>query len=649
MCYFCPLEATADAILTHTLLCHNEVGKTLSIRKRQLDEKLGTTVFRSLHFSWLISTLKSYEEQGTILQINTEEKKITFKRKQVDTHTQECNKRSGSTETRLNDESSQTTLLDTDLCNLLQDAASVLKERGRYEDFLSVLRCIADSTLIDNIALHLILDVGNFYSTNCIQGLRYSEETITFWVTVKKLFKGKGINFLRGFKAQGLEKDKEYISPKDCRIHFAVPSNPTLASESTKYTVGLENPGILDTSLDAFAEKNADKDVKISIDGKKLALGFGKTGDENLGGFENSPTLKERQERLATEQKTARHTKDHFENETLDRDKAKQGLLLTISYMSKRIHELREFNVKRKRHVENLMKCVDGNWQQSKFAHAISYWQTKLVQANNCVLELLDGIDKLGYAVSCLNGTSKSYIQGSKSTVWLNKQENYKCLKDGIELDGPLYRDSNIIKQRSNAWHQLRNGSRVTGSTIFRAIGLDTLKEQQNHYDKVYKGVEQPISDHLSSLFEYGTAQEINALGSFVGKIMPVYFPDLLYKEDGCITLPFGDTRAVINADGTGVNTNNDVVAFEFKCPMPGKKYKTDALYEIPVYYTTQVLSQMAAKNLQELVTHQTVSHTSVDISMLNFGQESEHLSKNAMEVRMQRDQLEGILKFTLY
>ena len=84
---------------------------------------------------------------------------------------------------------------------------------------------------------------------------------------------------------------------------------------------------------------------------------------------------------------------------------------------------------------------------------------------------------------------------------------------------------------------------------------------------------------------------------------------------------------------------------------MPRKKYKTDALYEIPVYYTTQVLSQMAAKHLPLnnwllFVTHQTVSHTSVDILMPNFCQGSGDLSQNAMEVRMHRDQLEGILKF---
>ena len=48
MCYFSPREATADLILEHTLLCHNEVGKTFSIRQKPFDEKLVATVFMSL-------------------------------------------------------------------------------------------------------------------------------------------------------------------------------------------------------------------------------------------------------------------------------------------------------------------------------------------------------------------------------------------------------------------------------------------------------------------------------------------------------------------------------------------------------------------------------------------------------------------------
>jgi hypothetical protein len=72
---------------------------------------------------------------------------------------------------------------------------------------------------------------------------------------------------------------------------------------------------------------------------------------------------------------------------------------------------------------------------------------------------------------------------------------------------------------------------------------------------------------------KYGTEQEINALGTFVGRIMPVYFPQILFREDGCETLPLGDGYAVISGDGSGINSDGSVdVAVEFKCP---KTWKT--------------------------------------------------------------------------
>jgi hypothetical protein len=54
--------------------------------------------------------------------------------------------------------------------------------------------------MTDNIAFQLLMDVGNFYSKDTVKNTRYTDQTLAFWVTVKKLFKGKGINFVRGFK-----------------------------------------------------------------------------------------------------------------------------------------------------------------------------------------------------------------------------------------------------------------------------------------------------------------------------------------------------------------------------------------------------------------------------------------------------------------
>lgn len=610
MCYFCPVVASADDILIHSITNHDKQSK-LSIRQKIFDEQTGHYAYRSLHFPWTISTLNEYHEKGIILKLDTERKMIKFKRKAPELQKdQNCE----STTTCGFDKSTQTTPDETELHRLLKDVTRILTEKGRYQDFVSVLKGIVDNTLTDNIALHLLLDVGNFYSNDSIHSIRYSEETLAFWLTVKKLFKGKGINFFRGFKAQGLDKVQEsHIKPKDCRINFAVPSNPILARESSKYTISAENPGILSLSLDAFAENNKFKDVKISIDGKKLALGIGNMGDENLCGHENAPTLQERKQRLATEIGNINSVTTSIETEIasgkknvsdIERNSSVQkGLLLTISHISKRVKELRELTVKRKLHLENLIKNVEGDWRQSKFANAISYWQTKLLHARTCISDSLETIDKLGYAVSHINGTSQNFISGSKSTVNLGGQSNYICLKEGENLNlTPNQQNSNIIRQRSEKWNDMRKNSRITGSTFFRALGFDTLRAQQEHYDKVYRGIEKPISEHLASLFEYGTTQEINAVGSLVGKILPLYFPNLSYKEDGCIILPFGDTQAVISGDGTGVTADDTkMVAFEFKCPIPDKKHTTDVQYELPVYYTAQVLSQMAAKQLSQV------------------------------------------------
>lgn len=102
------------------------------------------------------------------------------------------------------------------------------------------------------------------------------------------------------------------------------------------------------------------------------------------------------------------------------------------------------------------------------------------------------------------------------------------------------------------------------------------------------------ISTELQSLFDYGEKHELNALTTLLGKIIPVFYPHLSYIEDGCKILQFGDSYAVISGDGHGEDSSGACpVAFEFKCPLPGKTRTTDLHYTLPHYYTTQVLAEM--------------------------------------------------------
>ena len=262
---------------------------------------------------------------------------------------------------------------------------------GRLEDFVSLLNCISNNTITENIALNLILDVGQFYRQSTISNMRYREESIACWATVQKLFKGKGINFFRGYKGEGNVVSVDgRVLPVDCKIHFAVPSNPVLLKETSTYTNDTSHPGLLNVALDAFANENRNNEVKLSIDGKKLAIGFGEMRDEDLSGFESPPTLSERKTRISEEIKQIDNIKNFVEIKPTtsqlslnEKNSMKIALLLSIANLSQRINELRQLVVKRRIYLENLLNLVEGDWKKSKMANAISYWQTKLVHSND--------------------------------------------------------------------------------------------------------------------------------------------------------------------------------------------------------------------------------------------------------------------------
>jgi hypothetical protein len=57
----------------------------------------------------------------------------------------------------------------------------------------------------------------------------------------------------------------------------------------------------------------------------------------------------------------------------------------------------------------------------------------------------------------------------------------------------------------------------IYGTAVgFKGLGLGTLKQQQEHYDKVFKSKHPNIPPELQELFDYGTKQEINALATLL-------------------------------------------------------------------------------------------------------------------------------------
>ena len=76
------------------------------------------------------------------------------------------------------------------------------KEIDRQEDFISILEAIVEGRLsMENICLHLLLDIGQKLGTEHSASVRYSKTTIDFWLIVQNLFQGKATRFFRGFNS----------------------------------------------------------------------------------------------------------------------------------------------------------------------------------------------------------------------------------------------------------------------------------------------------------------------------------------------------------------------------------------------------------------------------------------------------------------
>lgn len=82
----------------------------------------------------------------------------------------------------------------------------------------------------------------------------------------------------------------------------------------------------------------------------------------------------------------------------------------------------------------------------------------------------------------------------------------------------------------------MRKSAVATGTTLFTALGLDTLKKQQEHYDfvKFEKAKSEP-TDRIKERMEHSRKKEINAGATLVGKILPCFYPSYTFSEEGCV------------------------------------------------------------------------------------------------------------------
>ena len=509
------------------------------------------------------------------------------------------------------------------LTKLLPSVTKYLSEQDKLEEWITFFHLVSEGNFnLNNIAVQLFWDVVKFHKIKNIHAMRFSSDVKKFWTLGLQLFHSKFIRFMGGYKSVGQLASssvttKQDMTPETAHVNFVCPHVNQLRQEKKNAGVDCSTPGIIESNLDVVAATSNNRAYKICIDGKKIAPGFGsKLGEVDLYGHESSPTLKQKQDRLAEEIDAiddidtllcqAELLEKEFLEDLTQEDKRNLSTkaIDVIRLLSLRIRDLRESQCKKRMALDKLMAEAGEFWMKSKYCYSISSIKTLLHRMGASVIDLLSCIDRLGLVAAACNNSLHLYE--TNRVIDLSLQENYVCLKDAPDSMDSSQIPSDYTKQRSNQWFSERKKAKVTGSTIHKALGLNTLKEQQQHYDRVVNGkitTESPADGAMNRAMEHGTLNEINGMGVAIGKLLPVYLPNAVFYEEGFyrIRSHADENFLIVSPDGSCRENEVPIAAIEIKCPLPGKTVVPDVQYKIPDYYVCQILSEMVAFNCTSL------------------------------------------------
>ena len=483
------------------------------------------------------------------------------------------------------------------------DAAMfALTEGNKKETVQTFLKLVSEGRFpIDNIAFHLFCDTVEFYDKADSRRMRYSDKSKTFWWTGRKLFHGQFIRFMQGIRSTPQNENVRALEPQSAHINFAVPHTRSLIDYNP---VGVGIPQKLDPGFHselANLAKQAfnESSVVLSVDGKKITPGLTESfGDIDLLGFEKGETLEQRKDDLVQDNvrildfisflnKRNQTTITEYKDTLIEY----VNKMLNIAW--RHVRALRESEKDGQLAVERFKLKGGDNWKSSKFHFVINSLETLLLRMENCLSDLMAIVKQLCHLCAICNDSDNNFAHGN--SVDMGTQLNFVELKAPEEVKTGLTPET--TKQRSDKWHELRKEVKLTGSSLHRGLGLDGLKRQKEHFNKVYCDLNQDFSEEQKKCMHWGVENEIHATATFASVVMPVLFPGMVLHEEGAHFI-IDDGRPLIEVSPDGSMRNDaEIIGIEIKCPVPEKKYATDVHYQVPVRYGGQCLAEMQALN----------------------------------------------------
>ena len=645
LCGYCAAKAVdLESMVQHLISLHTD--KTLKYRVLVLDSTTGTFGYQAkLHKGIIPSELEVsnktvvVNENRIIIQRNEKRKKLNTPIKpsivrrglfgsdpfvDMEPQSEEVHNTENETyiSTAAEEEISEFMPLRDDgfeeqLINLMPSVVETLKDSGHIESFVKFCNLLGNKDFpLDNICFLLFLDVVHWFSSETSAEMRFKfPETVKFWQIGHRLFHGKFLRFMSGLRNTGNildgSSERGRIEPLNSQINFAVPSRQNLYSNSDE-TLQAAFPGINRLAINNLSKYSNGKYLKIGVDGKKIARGKGlKMGDVDCWGFEAKPTLEERKQQLSDEITEIENAISSFEEikmknihkleilPTTTATEKVESLKVIVRIIGNRNKSLRVTEQSLKLSEEKFQRMGGSDWKNSRFYPVISSIRMSRIDVKKQIEDSLKLTNDIAEVGATLNRSD--HLFRSASDVSLDEQKNFFKLSPGYQGD-----ETQFIQQKTERWFAIREKSMVTGSTCNTAIGLNKLKNQQEHYDKfiMKKGIRE-VAEHVQKRMDYGSKHEIDAIGTLTSKVLPFMYPELSYYEEGCLNIPTDRTPSFITVspDGSLRSAQEQIPRFmyENKCKAPDSYY-SHPFYQVPAYYVLQLLCEMKAYNCPELI-----------------------------------------------
>ena len=369
--------------------------------------------------------------------------------------------------------------------NMLFPLIKRLNKEKVLDDFISLMQQLSTGALHPkNLPLLTTLDRSNWQKCTTSTKMVYYPETIDFWQMVKRTCKYSGLLLFSGLKHGGqVSQDKcakGKYPPESASINFAVPHCKTLAKHEIKVPKYIP-PGIIQTSFELIDKS---KQYVLEYDGKGVSRGLqaNNVGDIDLWGLEGPPNLKSLENALQQEIDTIAQLS---ESDHVNSDETKR-LEYVLRNISRRINDVRKMKMGHKLLKVKLDKMCNSHPKTAKrYGHAMATVKGSIFLCDNWIKRALQLNKRICEILSLMQNNIHHFEKDD--AVDAPCQSNMRLLNppENINPGIDLYSHPEIIKQRSKLFTQLQNTAKVTSTSCYNALGLNTMKDQREHFKQL--------------------------------------------------------------------------------------------------------------------------------------------------------------------